>query len=336
MRTATVFLLCSTLRLFATPQDTAGPGQEGPQVQPKSPQKSRDPQATAPRFEAAPASVAPGQATQLTWAVAGATSVTIEPVVGSVPAAGSAPVTPAETTTYTLTAVLPAGNITATATVTVAPPAAAPTGEAEGKTPATLPLAPTEPASRPAAVPPASNIDPAKLAGSRGAPAKPPSAPVDEHAFILGAEDQIAIVVYGSPEFSGSHMIRPDGKITLNFIGEVMAADTTPEQLGNVIKERIKKYVVDPDVSVSVLAVKSKRYFIQGEVNKTGEYPLVIPTRILEALVNAGGFRDFANKKNIIILRGSERIKFNYNDVVKGNHMEQNIYLKPGDIILVH
>jgi polysaccharide export outer membrane protein len=291
-----------------------------------------------------------GQATQLTWTVEGATSVNIQPVVGSVPASGSAPVTPGETTTYTLTAVVPSGNVTATTTVTVA--LAGP-----GATPASAELpapAATSPASMAVPVPSAAtsampevpkaggtapSIDPTKMGAPRDGTNKPP-AKVDEHAFILGAEDQIAISVYGSPEFSGSHMIRPDGKITLNFIGEVMATDLTPEQLGNEIKERIKKYIVDPDVSVQVLAVRSKKYFIQGEVGRTGEFPLTVPTRVLEALVNAGGFKDFANKKNIIIMRGTDmrgtqRIKFNYTEVIKGKHLEQNIYLQPGDIILV-
>ena len=329
MRTATLFLLFAALSVFA--------GQEKPS----------SPTGPTPRFEAIPANVTAGQATQLTWTVEGATSVNIQPVVGSVPASGSAPVTPGETTTYTLTAVLPSGNVTATATVTVAMATPPPNSESEAKPPATgAPTAPaTAPASEtapklPAATPAATDIDPTKMAAPRDATNKLPPSKVDYHAFILGAEDQIAISVYGSPEFSGSHMIRPDGKITLNFIGEVMAADLTPEQLGNEIKERIKKYIVDPDVSVSVLAVKSKKYFIQGEVGRTGEFPLTIPTRVLEALVNAGGFKDFANKKNIIIMRGTdmsgtERIKFNYNDVIKGKHLEQNIYLKPGDIILV-
>jgi polysaccharide export outer membrane protein len=76
-------------------------------------------------------------------------------------------------------------------------------------------------------------------------------------------------------------------------------------------------------------------------VGRTGEFPLTVPTRILEALVNAGGFKDFANKKKIIVMRGSaggapQRLNFNYNDVIKGKHMEQNIYLQPGDIIIVH
>jgi polysaccharide biosynthesis/export protein len=342
MRTATLILLFA-VPIFAAPQDRAKSKSEGSQT-------STMPAGPPPRFEAIPANVTAGQATQLTWTVEGATSVNIQPVVGNVPASGSAPVTPGETTTYTLTAVVPSGNVTATTTVTVA--LAGP-----GATPPSVELpapAATTPAGMTAPVPSAATsampempkaggtapgIDPTKMGAPRDGTNKPP-AKVDEHAFILGAEDQIAISVYGSPEFSGSHMIRPDGKITLNFIGEVTATDLTPEQLSNEIKERIKKYIVDPDVSVQVLAVRSKKYFIQGEVGRTGEFPLTVPTRVLEALVNAGGFKDFANKKNIIIMRGTDmrgtqRIRFNYNEVIKGKHLEQNIYLQPGDIILV-
>jgi polysaccharide export outer membrane protein len=246
---------------------------------------------------------------------------------------------------------MPSGNVSATATVTVSAAATAtpvpPGAEPEVKAPArrevpapeTAPKLPA-PATTPSASIDPTKIDPTKMGAPRDATNKPPAVHVDEKGFILGAEDQIAITVYGSPEFSGSHMIRPDGKITLNFIGEVMATDLTPEQLGNDIKEKIKKYIVDPDVSVQVLAVRSKKYFIQGEVGRTGEFPLTVPMRVLEALVNAGGFKDFANKKNIIIMRGTDmrgtqRIKFNYNEVIKGKHLEQNIYLENGDIILV-
>jgi polysaccharide export outer membrane protein len=339
MRTATPFLIFA-VSLLAAPQDRA--------TRPDAAANQEKPAVAAPatRFEANPASVTAGQATQLTWKVEGATNVNIEPVVGSVPASGSAPVTPSETTIYTLTASLPSGIVKATATVTVNTP-----GTEDGKSPASATPASNETVSLPAPGSPAANgstpktpavtaplIDPGKMGAPRSV--KPVGVNVDYHEFVLGAEDQIAISVYGSPEFSGTHMIRPDGKITLNFIGEVMAADRTPEELGNDIKERIKKYIVEPDVSVSVLMVKSKKYFIQGEVGRTGEFPLTVPTRVLEALVNAGGFKDFANKKNIIIMRNTtsnstERLKFNYNEVIKGKHLEQNIYLKPGDIILV-
>ena len=183
-------------------------------------------------------------------------------------------------------------------------------------------------------------IDPARMAPPKAADASKPGGPVDDSSYILGAEDQISILVNNSAEFNGSHMIRPDGRITVNLVGEVVAAGHTPEQLTDVLKDRLKKYVVDPDVTISVLAVNSKRYFIQGEVNRTGEFKLVVPTKVLEALVNAGGFRDFAHTKDIVIIREegdkTNRYRFNYKEVIKGKHLDQNIFLKAGDIIVVH
>jgi polysaccharide export outer membrane protein len=184
----------------------------------------------------------------------------------------------------------------------------------------------------------APDIDPGRLAAPKPDPARKPSG-VDEKSYILGAEDQISVMVNNSQEFNGNHLIRPDGRITVNLVGEVMAAGLTPEELTDSLREKIKKYLVDPDVTISVLAINSKRFFIQGEVNRPGEYKLVVPTKVLEALVNAGGFRDFAKTKDIVVIReeGGEtkRVHFNYKDVIRGRHLDQNIFLKPGDIIVV-
>jgi polysaccharide export outer membrane protein len=131
-------------------------------------------------------------------------------------------------------------------------------------------------------------------------------------------------------------MIRPDGKITINLVGDVQATDLTPEQLAAAIKEKIKAYINDPDVTVSVLAVKSKKYLINGEVLKPGEYPLVVPTRVFQALANAGGFKDFASMTKITIIHeDNTRDMFNYKEVLKGKKLDQNIWLRPGDIIIV-
>ena len=212
------------------------------------------------------------------------------------------------------------------------PPGATPAADAAPKAPAeSVPAPKTPEIAQP-------ESDPAKLAVPRESviARAAQSVPQDDHPFILGAEDQITVLVYGSAEFSGAHMVRPDGKITMPFLGDVTAAGLSPIELGNVVKERLKKYLVDPDVSVSVNAVNSKRYYIQGEVNKTGAFPLLVPTKVLEALVNAGGFRDFANQKKIVVMRMTgERLNFNYKEVIRGKKMEQNIYLKPGDIIIV-
>ena len=215
----------------------------------------------------------------------------------------------------------------------LAPPSsAAPAADAAPKAPAEA-----APATKPPVIAQPES-DPAKLALPRdSATARAAQGlPQDDHPFILGAEDQISVLIYGSAEFSGSHLIRPDGKITMPFLGDVVAAGLSPIELGNVIREKLKKYIVDPDVSVSVNAVNSKRFYIQGEVNKTGAFPLLVPTKVLEALVNAGGFRDFANQKKIVVMRVTgERLNFNYKEVIRGKKMDQNIYLKPGDIIIV-
>jgi protein involved in polysaccharide export with SLBB domain len=104
-----------------------------------------------------------------------------------------------------------------------------------------------------------------------------------------------------------------------------------------------KNYVIGPE-DILFVAVwrepelsgqRSKKYFISGEVLRPGAYPLLNQTTVLQALVNAGGFRDFANTKKIIILRGDERFKFNYKEVIKGKRMEQNILLQNGDQIII-
>jgi polysaccharide biosynthesis/export protein len=158
---------------------------------------------------------------------------------------------------------------------------------------------------------------------------------VDPKAYVIGAEDVISIRVWREPENSGNFVVRPDGKVSVPLIGEVKAAGLTPEQLSASISQGLQKVMVHPEVTVGVERVNSKKYYIQGEVNKPGSYPLVIDTTVLEALVNAGGFREFANTKKIVILRGSDRLKFNYHEVTKGKKMEQNILVKNGDQIIV-
>jgi polysaccharide export outer membrane protein len=184
---------------------------------------------------------------------------------------------------------------------------------------------------------PAVTIDPMKMAApNSGGSKKPPVSKVDNSVYILGPEDQISVFVYQGTEFTGTHMIRPDGKITVNLVGDVQAAGMTPEALANNIKDKVKTYVNDPDVTVSVLAVKSKKYMINGEVNRPGEYLLVVPTKVFTALVNAGGFKDFANQKKITIIHDDNtRDYFNYKEVLAGKKLDQNILVRPGDIIVV-
>jgi polysaccharide export outer membrane protein len=166
-------------------------------------------------------------------------------------------------------------------------------------------------------------------------PADGATAPVDPRTYIIGPEDIINVEVWREPDFTKPHGVRPDGKITIPLIGDVQSAGLTPERLATQLAQALKEYINDPQVTVSVQQVNSKKFFITGGVNKTGSYPLVLPTRVFDALSQAGGFREFANKRDIVIVRGDRRIKFNWDEVVKGKKLEQNIFLENGDTIIV-
>jgi polysaccharide export outer membrane protein len=162
-------------------------------------------------------------------------------------------------------------------------------------------------------------------------------AATETKSYVIGAEDVLAVNVWRDTEVSRQVTVRPDGKVTLPLLGEIQAAGMTPEALTQVVYDGLSKLktIDKSEVTVSVLQVNSKKYFIQGEVLKPGAYPLLIPTTVLEALVNSGGFRDFADQKGIFVIRGGARFKFNYKDVIKGKKLEQNILLQPCDIIVV-
>lgn len=184
--------------------------------------------------------------------------------------------------------------------------------------------------------------DEAKAAGNAAAaeaekekPRVVGGSPLDPKNYVIGAEDLLLIRVWREPELSGQFPVRPDGRISLPLVNEIAAAGLTPEQLSAAITRGLEKYMKQPEVSVAVVQVNSKKYFVIGEVMKPGPYPLTVPTTVLEALITAGGFRDFANPKKIVILRGAERLKFNYKDVVAGKRTEQNVLLESGDKIIV-
>lgn len=191
-----------------------------------------------------------------------------------------------------------------------------------------------EPAAAPAGV---KTVD--ELADSVKAPVGPAreqtAAPVDPKTYAIGPEDILRINVWREPEVTAQVQVRPDGRITLNLIGEIEAAGLTPNQLKDRVVEKLSEYMNKPEVNVTVLAVLSRKYFVTGAVARPGRYPLIVPTRVLEAVSNAGGFKEFANLKKISILRDGKTITFNYKDVIKGKNMEQNIFVENGDYINV-
>ncbi len=175
----------------------------------------------------------------------------------------------------------------------------------------------------------------------KGAPAPPKvatAAAVDPKTFVIGAEDILLIRVWRDPEVSGSVMVRPDGKITLQLLGEIQASGETPQALTQVIYDGLSKLkqLEKSEVTVTVQQVNSRKYFVQGEVNRAGAFPLLVPTTVLEAIGLAGGFREFANSKKIVIMhRDGTQSRFNYKDAIHGKKNDQNIQLAPGDQIYV-
>jgi polysaccharide export outer membrane protein len=169
------------------------------------------------------------------------------------------------------------------------------------------------------------------VAGAMPADATPPD-------YVLGSDDQLHITVWKETDFTVTLPVRPDGKISLPLINDIQAAGLTPMQLRVSITEKLKKYIADPRVTVVVTAMNSRRVFVSGEVLHTGAMPLLPNMTMLQALA-AAGFTQFANLKGIYVLRmenGKQvRIPFNYRQVIKGNHPEQNIPLRPGDTVVV-
>lgn len=160
------------------------------------------------------------------------------------------------------------------------------------------------------------------------------AAAVDPNSYKIGAEDVIRVTVWREPELSGAMIVRPDGKVTLPLIGDVQAAGLTPVQMSQQVKEALGKILNKPEVMVAVQSVNSKRFYISGKVGRGGPVPLVMPTTVLQALSSAG-LSEWAKKKKIVIMRGTERLKFNYEDVIQGKRLEQNIYLQDGDHVYV-
>jgi polysaccharide export outer membrane protein len=159
-------------------------------------------------------------------------------------------------------------------------------------------------------------------------------APVDPKSYVIGPEDVLYISVFHENELTRAASVRPDGKITMPLIGDLQAAGLTPERFSAQMKQALSSFIHNPDVTITVAQVNSKRYTVAGEVMRPGPYPLVLPTKVFDALSSVG-FRDFANKGKIVIIRGDKRIKFNYKDVLHGKHLETNILLEPGDTIYV-
>jgi polysaccharide export outer membrane protein len=168
------------------------------------------------------------------------------------------------------------------------------------------------------------------------------AAPAKQHddTFIIGVDDVLAVNVWKEAEVSRSVPVRSDGKISLPLVGEVQAAGQTPHQLELAIAKRLQSYISEPEVTVIVQQINSQKFNILGQVVKPGFYSLANSPTVLDAIAMAGGFRDFAKKKSMYVLRQnpdgtSIRLPFNYKDVIQGKNAAQNVKLQPHDTVYV-
>ena len=158
-------------------------------------------------------------------------------------------------------------------------------------------------------------------------------------AYVIGPGDVLAVDVWREAELSKQVTVRLDGKISLPLISDVQAADLTPEELQAQITEEYKDFIDAPEVSVTLLQSNSRKVYIVGKINGPGEYPLHKDLTFLQAISLAGGFNQWADTSNILLIRkieGVERtFRIDYDAIVSGKDLTQNIRLLPDDTVFV-
>jgi polysaccharide biosynthesis/export protein len=164
-----------------------------------------------------------------------------------------------------------------------------------------------------------------------------PQAPGLNDDYHVATGDKLRIEVYKDAQLSQSVQVRPDGKITMPLIGDIEATGRTPIELRDAIAASLKEYITNPTVTVIVVEATLATAYVMGEVNHPGAVTMPAPLTILQALALAGGLKEFADARNIRVLRkgpsGVETISFNYKDAVKSPRSP--VYLWAGDTVVV-
>jgi len=190
----------------------------------------------------------------------------------------------------------------------------------------------------------AQSTSPQGSSTSQSPPVAAPTSPKDAAPtlpkdYVIGIADVLNVVSWRDKELSAEVVVRPDGKISLPMLNDVPAAGMTPEQLAAAVQKAATKFVRDPGITVIVKEIHSRKVYVVGEVAKPGTVSLGGEMNVLQAIAEAGGFLESANKGDVVIVRNEDgqerRFKFNYNDVVRGKNVAQNIRLLPGDTILI-
>lgn len=179
---------------------------------------------------------------------------------------------------------------------------------------------------------------PSAAPSSRSSSAAPGAASVPT-GYVIGPEDVLTIVFWRDKDMSADVVVRPDGKVSLPLLNDIDAAGLTPDQLREELVKRAATYMQDPNASVVVKEIHSRKVFITGNVAKPGSFPLAGEMNVMQLIALAGGLQEYADSKSIVVMRteNGRQIahRFNYKDVVRQKHVEQNIQLRPGDTVIV-
>src|SRR6266852_1397929 len=191
----------------------------------------------------------------------------------------------------------------------------------------------------PAQQPPAEAVRASENGADITSVAKPKLPEIKPDEYTIGESDVLRVNVWKEPEVSQTVVVRTDGSISMPLINEVKVAGMTPLVTQQVIADKLKAFLTNPQVTVTVMEIHSKHALITGEVARPGGYPLNTETNVMQLIAQAGGFTPFAKKGEIVVLRSEkgkqERIKFKYKDVISGKKTDQNISLRPGDTVVV-
>ena len=188
------------------------------------------------------------------------------------------------------------------------------------------PPAPTAPT---ATVPPAAGVETDRSAAG--------AQPLND--YIIGTDDVLSVVFWRDKDMSADVVVRPDGKITLPLLNDMTAAGLTPTQLREQVVAAAARFLEDPAATIVVKQINSRRMFITGEVEKPGPYNITTPVTVMQFIAMAGGLKEYAHGQEIVIMRSEGgkafTFAFDYAAVVKKKKPEQNILLKPGDVVIV-
>ena len=215
-------------------------------------------------------------------------------------------------------------------------------GASDAAAPAPPPAASTAPAAVPAAAPaPTPTPIPAATPAAAPEPAPASTATVPElpRGYVIGPDDILQIVFWREKELSGDVVVRPDGRISLPLLNDIMAAGRTPEELRSTLVTEASKYFGNPNPTVVVKEIRSRKVFITGAVEKPGPYIVTSPTTVLQLISMAGGLKEYADKKNILVMRTTDGKQsgyvVDYRAILRRQNLEQNFLLEPGDTVLV-